>query len=241
MEEQINPPRHTAVVSGKQQLSEKVFLFDLKIPDEAGIHFTPGQFINVTVGENTRRQYSIASSPSHTNTIQLLVDIAPGGAGSIYFSNLKENETVEISAPMGKFGLHSLTGPIVFLATGTGLAPFKAMIDYLVEQQEKQKDQTCRSIFLYLGFRYAKDIFWKDYLESLEVACNNFHLQIILSKPEDTWNGPRGHVQVCMNQKLLTNPNAHFYLCGGNTMVQGVLEYLRKQKISEDHIHFEPF
>ena len=241
MEEQINPRRHTCLVLNKKQLSEKVFEIDLALKNPEGIQFTPGQFVNITVAENVYRQYSIASSPSRSTVITLVVDVAPGGPGSKYFAAIQIEDVAEISSPMGRFGLASETGPIIFLAASTGIAPFKSMIDCLVEKQTADNDAGGRMLYLYLSFRFEKDIFWNDYFESLEKEHTNFHYQLTLSQPSESWNGCRGYVQSCVDKQLLKNPAAHFYICGGNKMVQGVLEYLRQEHIPEEQVHFEPF
>src|SRR3989344_5662197 len=115
------------------------------------------------------------------------------------------------------------------------------MIDDVIEKQTAAQDFSLRSLYLYLSFRYEADIFWKEYFELLEASTPNFHFLLTLSQPTATWNGCQGYVQACMDRQLLKDPTSHFYICGGNSMVEGVKNFLREQSISEDHIHFEPF
>jgi len=241
MENNNHSQQYTGIVIHKEQLSPKVFSFDISLKDPPAFQFIPGQFVSVDVGNNKRRSYSIASSSYRVDGIKLIVDIAPGGSGSQYFSQLEVNQELSLKGPMGKFHLASETGNIVFLAAGTGIAPFRSMIDYLIEKQISENDHEVRSIYLYISFRFQEDIFWKEYFELLECSTQNFHFLLTLSQPTVSWNGCQGYVQACMDRQLLKDTNSHFYICGGNSMVEGVRKFLREESVSEDHIHFEPF
>ena len=241
MEMTTKPRNFTSRVVLKEHFTARVFLITLKLLQPKTITFTPGQFINVDIGNGLRRQYSIASSSHKRDEVDLLIDIAPGGPGSIYFSNLEHDDTVSFTAPMGKFGFASQTGTIVFIAAGTGIAPFKSMIDFTAEEQARRKDYDKRNVYVYLCFRHEKDIFLEDYFEHLSEEQPNVHATIVLSQPGPTWTGRSGHVQENMDDKLFSDTTAHFYVCGGTRMVRGVVDYLRTNCVPESRIHFEPF
>lgn len=225
--------KYQAKVAKKEKLSAKIYLvsFDLVNPNQ--ISFTPGQFVSLEFGSNLRRSYSIASSSSIHSSIDFLVDIAPGGPGSKFFENVKEGDMVNFLGPMGKFTLACEEGEIVFLATSTGIAPFHSMIDYLLSKGAKAE------IYLYWGFRYQKDIYWKDYFEDLAAKNPNFHFTLTLSRPDKVWQGSCGYVQDHVGENLFGQ--SHFYICGGGKMVKGVVDCLEGKNIAEDRIHFEPF
>jgi NAD(P)H-flavin reductase len=235
------PQRYQAHVINKEPFSSKVFLFTLQLDTPETISFVPGQFLSVAVAPGVNRSYSIASAPSRTNTVDLLVDVAPGGPGSQYFLKEDVGQPVSFIGPMGKFVLENEEGNIIFLATGTGVAPFKAMLDDLFEKQIKNKDFQKRQIYLYLGFRHEENVFWHDYFESKTHEHPNFHYLITLSQPTEQWLGCKGYVQTCIDHQLLINSDAPIYLCGGRNMVKGTLEFLREQKVGEGRLHFEPF
>lgn len=235
------PQKYQAHVAHKEMFSSKVFLFTLQLDAPETISFTPGQFLSITVAPGINRSYSIASSPSRSNTLDLLVDVAPGGPGSQYFLKEEVGQPVSFIGPMGKFVLEKEEGIIMFLATGTGIAPFKSMLDYLFEKQKTAQDFHIRQIYLYLGFRHEENIFWHEYFESKTHENPNFHYLVTLSQPNEQWLGCKGYVQTCVGQQLLARPDSHIYICGGRNMVKGTLEYLREQKVAEDKLHFEPF
>ena len=142
---------------------------------------------------------------------------------------------------MGNFSLVREDGVIVFLATGSGIAPFKSILSGLFEKQVMVGDFQNREIHLYYGFRFAEDIFWDDYFKGEAKRHRNFHYQLTLSKPAPEWGGSRGYIQSCIDPETLHHPRAHFYICGGGAMVKGVVAYLREQQIADARIHFEPF
>ncbi|MBI4136786.1 FAD-dependent oxidoreductase [Candidatus Roizmanbacteria bacterium] len=235
------PQEYVGSITRKEPLSKKVFAFDISLKNPPHMQFIAGQFVSVDVGNSKRRSYSIVSSPSRTDTIHLIVDVAPGGPGSQYFSRVEVGHEISMKGPMGKFNLATEVGKIIFFAAGTGIAPFRSMIDSVIEKQSVTEDYDLRALYLYLSFRFEEDIFWKEYFELLEASTPNFHFQLTLSKPSATWNGCQGYVQACMDRQLLKDPGSHFYICGGNSMVEGVKTFLREQTIAEDRIHFEPF
>ena len=235
------PQKYKGHVAYKDAYSSKVFLFTIQLDEPQTIEFIAGQFLSISVGNGVTRQYSIASSPSRQTTIDLLVDIGPGGPGSQFFSKLETGNQIECIGPMGKFNLASEEENIVMLATGTGIAPFRSMLDHLFEKQKQFQDFSQRNIYLYLGFRYEENIFWHDYFESKQVENPNFHYTVTLSQPTPAWTGKKGYIQNGIDINLLTEKNTHFYICGGAKMVKGVLEFLHQNNVPEKNLHFEPF
>jgi NAD(P)H-flavin reductase len=232
---------YTARVVKKFALSSKVFLFTFTKPVENQFSFSAGQFINIDVGNNIKRQYSIASSPLGNGTFDLLIDIAPGGPGSKYFEQISEQDSITFSGPMGKFTIASETGELIFLAAGTGIAPFKSMITYLLTKTETSPQEQKPQLYLLLGFRYEQDMFLVDYFQNLQNTYPNFHYTLTLSQPPEGWQGNSGYVQSYIPAELFEKSTSHFYVCGGNNMVQGTLAYLREKNIPDERIHFEPF
>lgn len=234
------PQRYQGNVVTREQFSQKVFLFTIQLEQPETISFTAGQFVSVQVAQNITRQYSIASTPTRNSTIDLLVDIAPGGPGSQFFASQQVGGTIQFIGPMGKFVLEREDGHIVFLATGTGIAPFKSMLDNLFE---KQKDgiNTNQHLYLYYGFRFEQDVFWHEYFEQKQKEHPNFHYMLTVSQPGENWIGCKGYVQACIDKQLLTQTDTEIYICGGRAMVKGTLEYLRTEHIPEERLHFEPF
>ena len=145
------PTPITVQIVRKTQFSPKVFLFTCRMENPQHVSFTPGQFISIDV-DGTRRSYSVASPASNKTHIDFLVDVAPGGPGSKFFMSKQPGDTISGIGPMGNFTLVQDDGVMVFLATGTGVAPFKSMLDTLFERQLVTGDYQKRQLYFYFGF-----------------------------------------------------------------------------------------
>lgn len=239
--EQNQIQQYTAIITRKEKISSKVYLFNVRLVHPTSIIFTPGQFISIHIAATVRRSYSIASSSLKINAIELIVDVAPGGAGSHFFQGATIGTRIKFLGPMGKFTLNKTTGPLVFLATGTGIAPLKSMIDYLIVKQLESRNLARRMIYLNWGFRFEEDVFWKEYFESLQTAHPDFRFTLMLSQPHASWAGKKGYVQDFLDATILTDSQATYYVCGGGGMVKGVVVFLERKGISRERIFFEPF
>lgn len=214
-------------------ISPKIYLTTLELIEPEEIEFLAGQYISLDVGRGQRRSYSIASVPAIKNEIDLLVDVSPQGPGSEFFKNLKIGDRVEFKAPLGKFVLETGDGDYLFLATGTGLAPFMAMIPVLLEKISTQVN------FL-LGFRFLEDIFYEKELSSLKEKYPNFDYKICLSKPSESWSELKGHLTEYL-EDFTPNHETNVYLCGNKAMVDEARIKLRGLGVPEENVHFEQY
>lgn len=211
------------------------YMFELDQPHE--MPFIAGQYVSVKVSERgERRSYSICSSPSVAHGFELLVDISPAGVGSTYLENLKFGDTISLLGPLGVFTLQANANESAtyFIATGSGIAPFRSMIQDLLEKQDK------RPIVLYWGLRHEEDMFWELEFEELSRNNPNFSFKIILSKPGPEWPLSTGRVTDLV--AALEKPTgAGYYLCGNEKMVAEVTATLQQAGVEQAHIHHEMF
>ena len=122
----------SAEIESVQQLSSSSIGFSLRLKDPDGMHYLPGQYVNVSVpGTTQARSYSFSSMP-RDGVVQFLVRNIPGGLMSSYLAEqAKVGDTVTVAGPIGSFYLRDIMRPVLFLAGGTGLAPFLAMLEEL--------------------------------------------------------------------------------------------------------------
>lgn len=180
--------------------------------------FEAGQYVSVKVNERgERRDYSIAGREAD-GRLALLVDVGPGGVGSKFFESVKEEEMVEILGPMGEFKVRSEDEQMVMIATGSGIAPIKMM----VEEEIKGGKKT----WLVWGMRYEEDVFWVEMFEEWEKKYANFKFDLVLSKAGEEWKGERGHVQNVVKKGLEKWKGSGFYICGAREMVEDVEGWL---------------
>ena len=201
----------------KRQLAKNAWWFELEFSEK--FNFKAGQYVSVKVNEEgDRRAYYIASIPGGKK-IGLLVDVAPGGVGSKYFLGITVGDEVEVLGPLGRFvvektgstseqipnGLGSDEKPsLVFVGTGSGIAPLRSMIDDLLQKKtgstSKQSPEATVSdekpvdIGLMWGMRCEEDVFWQEEFEALERKHKNFKFDLVLSRPGGSWQGRKGHV-----------------------------------------------
>lgn len=232
------PQRCTARLEDKLQHNSKFTQYMFELVEPHTVPFLAGQYVSMKVSDQgLRRSYSISSSPGITHGFELLLDITPQGVGTKYLESLKFGDTVEILMPMGMFTIAEdpTEKHLVFIATGSGVAPFYSMIQDLLQEKHDP-----RPITLFWGLRYAEDLFWEDEFSRLSEAFPQFVFHPVLSKAVDEWPLCRGRVTDCLSVHTLPE-NAGYYLCGNAPMIADVSALLTQKGITKEHIHHEKF
>jgi NAD(P)H-flavin reductase len=210
---------------------------DLVLETTESFDFKAGQFITMRINPSKLNAYSIAGKVSE-NRFGLLIDTTPGGLGSQKIEGLKTGDKVEFLGPTGHFQLHpdDESEEIIFLATGCGIAPIKAMIEEALKNLKMTKKMT-----LYFGLRFREDIFWDEYLNSLQEQYSNFKFVLCLSKPDDCWQGVCGHNTACLKEEIESFNNGSAYMCGSVRMVDEAIEILKNKGCIPERIYFEKY
>jgi len=199
--------------------------------------FRPGQYISVKVAGDRINCYSIAGQdkPSEFN---LLVNVTPAGPGSKFFENLKVGEKITFLGPFGTFAFSPDDGSshLLFLATGSGLAPLIYMINKILHEDGEQKQIT-----LYLGFNTHQDIFWLDKFQKLQAQHPNFNYHIIVWKPDTNWQGETGFITQAIEKNLPDTTNCSAYLCGNKGMIVDAIKVIIERGCPKDRIYTEKF
>lgn len=194
-------------------------VFSLRFYPSKKIAFHPGQFLSVQIPdpEKTRRIYSFASSED--GEYELCVQRIEGGIGSNYLASLQPGDEFRASAPYGDFVYNTKPSRnACFIATGTGIAPFKSMI--LSRSFKKNHPEAAVLLF---GARDEKEILYPGLFEqhSIEVVH-------ALSNPSHKWKGFRGRVTDFLRSlpQEWAWSETDFYLCGNGYMIQEVYQFL---------------
>lgn len=196
-----------------------------------GFEFKAGQFVNVEVAPNFWRSYSIASPSTNPKLLEYVVDITPGGKGSQFFQKLGINDGVHIKGPFGKLVLPEIMdSDFCFVATGTGIAPFRSMLGEL--HREK--------VSLFWGLRFKEDIYWEEEFKNLKKFCISLSRPDILPTGRQGWEGEVGHITECIKRESF-NGDTLFYLCGNQSMIDEARRILLGKGVSEEKIVFEKF
>lgn len=235
----IAPQPFTAKLADRQILNEKFLWLSFELANPHRLPFVAGQYVSLQVDQSgLRRSYSICSSPEKEHGFDLLIDVTPMGVGVQYLYALKLGYEVSGLGPVGRLTVDAtISGqsPLVLVATGSGIAPLRSIV--LDELQLKHNTQP---IVLYWGLRYPEDLVWEDEFAELMQKFSNFHFHPVLSQAPEEWPLCRGHVTDCLQIHELP-PQAHYYICGGQTAVTDIMQALANKEIGQDKIHVERF
>lgn len=230
------PQPYISTIVFKEKVSSKVYVAVFSLSDGATIAFVPGQNVMLRLAPQVNRVMSIASPPSENTAITLAYDVSPAGAGSRWMIQAALGQTVRFMGPMGVFTFDAASPrKKIFVATGTGVAPFRSMIrDYL-------ENGGTDDLTLYWGFRCEEDIFWMEEFTELSVKYPHFRFSITLSQPHDGWQGKRGRVTAHVPQEEANLPGSDFYLCGNRGMVDDMTALLLSHGVPKLQIKSEFF
>jgi len=225
----------------------KEVLFDLG--DET-VDFVAGRYVQLVIppydkikGE-TQRAYSMSSRPSDRNRIEVLVRLVPGGIATTYVhEHLKEGDTMSLIGPFGDFERTDSDSVMLCIAGGSGMAPFKSMLQDMVE-----KEETDREVWYFFGARTTRDMFYLEEMKELEKKLPNFHFVPALSEPQegDGWDGPTGLITDVLDRYLKDEISSdgkllEGYLCGSPGMIDACNRVLNSNGVSQDHIYYDSF
>lgn len=229
----IGPKKQIGRVVSKVEIAEKVFEIEISLPEL--LLFKPGQYVSLKVSEQgLRRSYSVVDYVG--GVIKLIVDVGPGGLGSVFLENIKVGDDLEVMGFFGNFLLDRTEvenkSVVYFVATGTGIAPFIPMI-------KKLKSFYAGKVVLWWGVRFVRRVYWQDELKKLKEDWDNFDHEMYVSRPEAEWNGKVGRVGDTLDS--VSAENASWYLCGATEMVEQMKERLRNMGVNEDNINYEKF
>jgi NAD(P)H-flavin reductase len=232
------PENFKARVVSARMLSPSVR--ELVLDRGAPLAFEAGQWVSVILPGQPRRSYSIASPPDGTGRFDLAVTFVEGGPVSTHLHAAPVGEELELGGPQGFFAREK-TRPALFVGTGTGVAPLRAMLRDALAQGET------RSLWLLFGIRDEGDILYREELDTLAKAHANVRVFYTLSRAHENWPGLRGYVQAHV-EKLWRELEGrgegapHAYVCGLHRMVGSVRDLLRKQmSVPREQVHSERY
>lgn len=220
-----------------RDIAPEVRHFVFEVPEVQQLQFKPGQFISFkeTIGEKKiTRPYSIASLPDG-NRFQLCLNLVHQGVFTPHLFALKAGDSLEMTAPLGFFTVRNPSKEALFIATGTGIAPFRSMTpDYLSHPEAKQ-------LTLLFGVRHTSTIYYRDDFDAWAKLYPNFRFWPTLSRPESSWTGRTGHVQAHLLEAIGDRRDLDVYICGLKAMVDDVRAMLKELGFDRKQIIFEKY
>ena len=202
-----------------------VAIVKLQLPANDKFEYLAGQYIDILLKDGKRRSYSMASAPQANNVVELHIRHTPGGAftdaifgsGTPSANAVKEKDILRFEGPQGTFFLREdSTKPMIMLASGTGFAPIKAVIEHAASKNSQ------RPIVLYWGGRRPHDLYQSELAQQWEKSLPNFRYVPVVSDalPEDGWAGRTGFVHRAVMEDFPDLSGHQVYACGAPIVVQ---------------------
>ena len=214
--------------------------FKLAFEPGTEFDFEAGQFLNILVPETSehkplKRPYSIASPPLWKGFVDLCWKRVHGGLATNFMWTLKQGDKLQIQGPLGRFTARKpLPKTIIFISTGTGIAPFRSMIHVLL-----QEGAAC-DIWNLFGNRYEEDILYKEEFETLAAKHPNFRNVFTVSRPK-AWKGETQYVQHMLKKYIPDAQDKHIYICGLTNMINEVVATATEMGFAKEQIFYEKY
>ena len=230
-------------VSAMERASHDVIVLRLQLPASDAFQYHAGQYVEFLLRDGDRRSYSMANAP-HTQATQPSLELhlrhMPGGKFTDHvFSTMKEKDILRIEGPYGSFFLREDSDkPIVLLASGTGFAPIKAVIEHM------QFKGITREATLYWGGRRPADLYQSAWIEARLAEMPNLRYVPVVSDalPEDAWTGRTGFVHQAVLDDFADLSGHQVYACGAPIVVESArTAYSAQRGLPADEFYADSF
>jgi CDP-4-dehydro-6-deoxyglucose reductase len=226
--------------------SDDVAILQLQLPASERFQFLAGQYLEFLLKDNKRRAYSIASAPHEEGSLELHIRHLPGGlftdplfGQTADGKQIKEKDILRFEGPLGSFFLREDSKkPIIFLASGTGFAPIKAMLTSI---QNKKID---REIHFYWGGRRPKDLYMDSLCQEFTHTIPGFHYIPVISEalPEDGWQGRTGFVHRAVMHDFSDLSSYQVYACGAPIVIAAArTDFVKECRLPEEEFFADSF
>ena len=220
-----------------REIAPEVRHFVFEVPEVEQLPYLPGQFVSFSGMINDKkitRAYSTASAPDR-NRFELCLNRVHDGNFSPYLFDMRPGAMVDMKGPLGHFVLKTGASDSIFVATGTGIAPFRSMLHAHLEANPD------RQFTLVFGVRFEPSLLYRAEFEQLARDYPNFRFLPTLSRPGEDWTGLKGHVQQHVFDVLGDRRDMDVYICGMKAMVDDLRAKLKELGLDRRHIIFEKY
>lgn len=219
------------------KLADDVMQLFLKLPDTEDLQFLAGQYIDFILPDGRHRSFSIANAPHDKNIIELHIRHIEGGEFTdMIFEKSHEKDVMRIEGPYGDFFLREDSArPVIFVATGTGFAPVKGIIEHTLEENID------REIHFFWGARTKDGLYMNRLVEEWADKNTNLKYTPILSRPDEDWQGVKGYVQDAVLDAYPDLSGYEVYACGLPEMVKTSYETFCKAGLTQEHFFSDAF
>jgi len=227
--------RFEGAIAAVAPLSDSTIGFSIDLDDPAALSFLPGQYVNVEIpGSGQTRAYSFSSAPGATQAAFVVRNVPQGRMSGFLSGEAQAGQRMAFSGPYGSFYLRPVTRPVLFLAGGTGIAPFLSMIDVLAASG------AAHPVRMVYGVTHDIDLVATDKLDAATAGIDGFSYRICVA---DAASGHerRGYVTAHVDPAWINGGDVDIYLCGPVAMVEAVRDWLQASGITPANFYFEKF
>ncbi len=220
------------------KLAEDVMVIYLKLPASERLQFLAGQYIDILQKTGKPRSFSLANAPHDDEFLELHIrNIAGGEFTNHVFTGMKERDILRIKGPLGTFFLREDSDkPIIFVASGTGFAPIKAIIEHALQIGIK------RTMHFYWGARKLADLYMLGKVKEWEARGIKFTPVLSEPLPEDNWKGRTGFVHEAVMQDYADLSGHQVYACGAPVVVEAAhRDYTTQRKLPNEEFFSDAF
>jgi NAD(P)H-flavin reductase/ferredoxin len=217
---------------------DDVAILQLRFPAGVRARFKAGQYLRIAMPDGDTRNFSMANPPHQSDGAQLHIRRVPGGRFSEgVLATLQPGDQLEVELPYGDFYLRTGSDrPIVCLATGTGFAPLKSMIEDLIKRGNK------RPVQLYWGGRRRQDLYLAELAAKWAARVAWFAVTPVLSEPDADWQGATGLVHRAVLKDCSDLSGAQVYACGNPLMIRHARrDFETSARLPADQFFADPF
>jgi CDP-4-dehydro-6-deoxyglucose reductase len=204
-------------VQKMERLGPDVMVLYLKLPAAERLQFLAGQYLDILMKDGTRRSFSMANAPHDDEFLQLHLRNYGGSFSKHAFETMKERDILRFEGPLGTFFMREHSDkPALLLASGTGFAPIKAIVEHAFHSNNP------RPLILYWGGRTRADLYMSALPERWAREHSNFKYVPVLSEalPSDGWTGRTGFVHRAVMEDLPDLSGYEVYACGAPVVVE---------------------
>lgn len=226
---------YPGTIASVERLSESTIRFSIEPENASGLGFLPGQYVNVEIpGTTLTRAYSFSSAPGARLASFVVRNVPDGRMSQFLTKDARAGGKISFSGPYGSFYLRPTTRPVLFLAGGTGIAPFLSMLDVLAETGSEQE---IRMVF---GVTNDVDLVALEQLDAIKAKLPQFDYRTCVAAAEST-HPRKGYVTQHVEAAWLNNGDVDVYLCGPVAMVEAVRTWLGGLGVNPASFHYEKF
>jgi len=227
-----------------KDLTHDVKLFRFELIEPETIEYIPGQYVQLLTpiyGKSTEeiyRAYSMASDPAQKNIIDLIIRLVPGGICTTWcFEYLKVGDQVRMNGPYGEFCLTDTDAEMVWVAGGSGMAPFVSILHDMKNKNSQRKAT------YYFGANKVEELFLTEQMRQFEKDLPNFKFVPVVAQPGQggNWNGETGLVTQAVERNVKNAADCEGYLCGSPGMIDAAIKILENLGMKENKIHYDKF